>query len=483
MSAQQGLNVSLAGKQSTNSGTASLKISLRLLDDSPFSGSASIRIMPSEGYEVSGSPTESEGEMVFPDMQPGAYTMEVSASGFLTVRQKVRIEPGHRNETLFVIMKPKPLPVRIQGVSPTPPVSDAVPEAASWIPPGVDDVAPDVDPDVECPLPQVIRGVGQRMRQFVTNLEKFSATERVDHFVVDGSGVRRTPDVRTFEYVVIVSQNSAGTFVLDEYRNGSADPTQFQAHIATEGLPAIALIFHPLLASDFKFACEGLGQWEKRPAWQVHFVQRQDRQSRIRAYVIGANYYPVPLKGRAWIDPGTYQVVRLESELVNPLKGIDLTKEHLTIEYGGVQFHTQKLQLWLPQSADLYVERQGHRYYRRHTFSNFKIFTVETTQSIQPPKQSYSFTNTSDRDIVGILTVIPVSGMSVNSVSIAFTIPAGNTIFKLVGPGKDVNMPVESVESATFTHNGSAEAVKVDAYLVKESTLDVVPEISVPSNP
>jgi hypothetical protein len=481
MSAQQGLNVSPAGKQSTNPGTASLKISLRLLDDSPFSGSASIRIMPSEGYEVSGSPTESEGETLFPDMQPGTYMMEANAPGFLTVRQKVRIEPGHRHETLFVIMKPKPLPVRVQEMSPTLPVPD-VPEAASWIPPGVDDVTPDVDPDVECPLPQVIRGVGLRMKQLVTNLEKFSATERVDHFVVDGA-VRRAPDVRTFEYVVIVSQNSAGTFLLDEYRNGRVDPTQFQAHIATEGLPAIALIFHPLLASDFKFACEGLGQWEKRPAWQVHFIQRPDRQSRIRAYVIGANYYPVPLRGRAWIDPGTYQVVRLESELVNPLKGIDLTKEHLSIEYGPVQFHTQKVQLWLPQSADLYVERQGRRYYRRHTFSNFKIFTVETTQSVQPPKQSYSFTNTSDHDIGGILTVIPVSGVSVNSVSIAFTIPAGHTIFKLVGPGKDVNMSVDSVESATFTHNGSAEAVKVDAYLVKESTLDVIPETSVTSSP
>jgi hypothetical protein len=28
------------------------------------------------------------------------------------------------------------------------------------------------------------------------------------------------------------------------------------------GLPAMALIFHPLFASDFKFVCEGMGQWE-----------------------------------------------------------------------------------------------------------------------------------------------------------------------------------------------------------------------------
>jgi len=31
----------------------------------------------------------------------------------------------------------------------------------------------------------------------------------------------------------------------------------------------MALLFHPALASDFEFRCEGLGQWAGRPAWIV----------------------------------------------------------------------------------------------------------------------------------------------------------------------------------------------------------------------
>jgi hypothetical protein len=483
VSAQQLSKESRSAQPSNNPAARSLKICLRLQDDSPFSGLASVHVMPNEGYEAIGTTSESEGEMIFPDIQPGTYMVEAGAPGFLTVRQKVQIEQGHHMQILFVTMKPKPVRVRVPEMSPTSPVADAMAQPAAWIPPVLEEVAPEVDPEVPCPLPQVLSGVGQRMKQFVGNLEKFSANERVEHFVVDGTGARHSPDVRNFEYVVMVSQNSAGTFLLDEYRNGRVDPSQFQAHIATEGLPAMALIFHPLLVPDFQFVCEGLGQWESHPAWQVHFVQRADRPSRIRSYVIGARSYDVQLKGRAWIDPGSYQVVRLETELAKPVKEIELTKEHLLIEYGQVQFHTQKEQLWLPQTVELYVERQGHRYYRRHVFSNFKVFLVETSQSIQPPKESYSFSNASDRDVSGILMVSPVPGLNVNPVSISFTIPARGSTFKLVGPGKDVSIPVESVGSATFTHNGAADSVRVEAHLVKESTLDVIPETPVSSSP
>jgi len=47
--------------------------------------------------------------------------------------------------------------------------------------------------------------------------------------------------------------------------------------------------------------CEGLGQWDGKPAWQVHFQQRDDRPARLRVYTVGMRSFPVKLKGRAWI--------------------------------------------------------------------------------------------------------------------------------------------------------------------------------------
>jgi hypothetical protein len=457
---------------------SSLRICLRLPDESPFIGNANVRVMPNEGYELVGTAT-ADGERLFSSVPSGIYTVETSAPGFLTVRQRVQIEGEHRILTRFVIMKARPVQVRLPEQSGS--TAKAAAPEKSWVPPDVDQAVPYVDPDAECPLPQVLRGAAQRMQQFVSNLEKFTATERVEHFAVDRLGARQSPEQREFEYVVMVGRDSGGGFVLDEFRNGSVDPMQFPAHIATQGLPGIALLFHPFLASDYKFTCEGLGEWESNPAWQVHFVQRPDRPGRILGYRAANKYSALALRGRAWIDPGSFQVLRLETELVEPLKDMGLTEEHIAISYRPVRFRNQDTQLWLPHSADLYVEREGRRYYRRHTFSHFQLFTVETeTRKVQLAKESYGFTNETDHDITGVLTVTPVSGAKLDPVSLSFTIPAGGNIVKLVGPGKDVAIPVESVASATFAHNGPLDSVKVDAHLSKESTLDVISGTSLP---
>jgi len=326
-----------------------------------------------------------------------------------------------------------------------------------------------------------LQGAEQSVKELVKNLDRFSATERVDHFPVHGDGGLAARDERSFDYVVVVERSGDGRFGIDEYRDGGVDPSRFPAGIATTGLPALALIFHPNFAPEFNFVCDGLVEWRGRAAWQVHFEQRLDRPNQIRSYIIYRNTYSVPLKGRAMIDAGTFQVLRLDSELIKPVADIKLTQERMAIDYAPVQFRTEEQQMWLPQIAELYVERGKSHYYRRHTFSNFRVFTVGTEQKVHAPKESYAFTNNSNHEIFGVLTVNPIPGRALQEVSITFRIPAGGTVFKVVGPGKDVNFPAEEVDSARFAHNGPPGSVDANAYLVKASTLELVPDTVIPA--
>ena len=473
LSAHQSSKENSAG-QHPYADAPSLKICLRLSDDSPFSGLANLHVVSGQGSELPGETTDSEGEAILPNLAAGSYSVEASAPGFVSVKQTVEIKLGRGIETLFLIMRPDTFPdnssIGLFGA--------ANENAAFHILPGVDAVVPKVWPGVSCDLPVVLRGVGERITQLVSNLEKFSATEHIEHYGVDKKGMLHSRETRSFEYLVLVSQNPVQGFQLDEYRNGSTDPSQFPAGIATNALPAMALIFHPLMMSEFNFSCEGLGRWAGRPAWQIRFEQRQDRQNRIRYYKIQGNYYPVALKGRAWIDAATYQMLRLETDLIRPVSQIDLTYERLSIEYGEVQFHSRALRLWLPATAELYWERHGRRYYRRHSFRNFKVFVVDTNQKFQQPKESYSFTNASDRDVPGVLIVTPISGSKFNAVSIAFIVPAGRSVFKTIGTGKDVDIPSDLVGSAKYVYKGTEGEVKVDASLAAESTLEVVSDPS-----
>jgi hypothetical protein len=118
----------------------------------------------------------------------------------------------------------------------------------------------------------------------------------------------------------------------------------------------------------------------------VYFRQKQARQSRIRAYRIGGNTYPVNVKGRAWVAADTFQILRLEADLISPMPEIQLLAEHEAIEYGSVKFKRRNAELWLPMTADLYFDFRGHRYHRQHSFRDYKMFSVDTKQKIGMPK-------------------------------------------------------------------------------------------------
>jgi tetratricopeptide (TPR) repeat protein len=368
-----------------------------------------------------------------------------------------------------------------------PPISapkPASPPATNFvIPMRVDEMVPGVAVDVPCTLSTVLHGAGQRAEQLLNTLQKFNASERVEHYKLNAAGIPGPADVRSFDYIVSVSHDAQGGFQMQEYRNGGiVHAQQFPSGIRTANLAEHGLIFHPLLASGFHFTCEGLGEWKGHSTWLVQFEEKKNDLNPFRSYVINGFSYPLQLTGRAWIDANTYEVLRLESDLLKPVEQIHLTREHIAIEFASVRFRTGNQQLWLPQTAELYVEWNGHRFYRRHSFSNFKIFSTDSTQEVHAPKESYCFTNTTDLLITGVLNATPVPGKAVQPATITLSIPAKGTVCESVGAGKDVNIPLEDLASTTFTHDGPEGSVEADAYLLNRNALEVIPNRNGPVN-
>jgi hypothetical protein len=53
----------------------------------------------------------------------------------------------------------------------------------------------------------------------------------------------------------------------------------------------------------------------------------------------------VAIKGRAWIAADSYQIVRLETDLIVPMQMIRLNADRAVIEYRPVQFRQHQLDL------------------------------------------------------------------------------------------------------------------------------------------
>jgi len=266
--------------------------------------------------------------------------------------------------------------------------TDPVLMMKSWGPAGVDDTKPQVASGVSCPTEKVIEQAGERVKELVDDLAKFDAVEDVYHEEIDQAGISKKHTTVRFDYVASIAEPKPGRFVVDEYRSGRSGTEDFPDQIATRGLPTMALIFHPDIRSDFEMNCEGLGTWNEKATWLVHFQQRENQPHRIQAYIVGGREYDVSLKGRAWVSADTFQIVRLESDLMVPIKEIQLLSEHQTVEYAPVRFPKSKAQLWLPKNAELYFDFRKHRYFRRHSFDHFMLFSVDTEEKRKEPKEA-----------------------------------------------------------------------------------------------
>jgi tetratricopeptide (TPR) repeat protein len=257
----------------------------------------------------------------------------------------------------------------------------------NWAPPDVDQEKLVLDPGTTCQLDEVVQAAAGRVKELMQNVDRFTATEKVEHFNLSPLGLQISSETRKFNYLVEIRQLDSRNLDVQEYRNGSVSVQEFPAHIGTLGLPTLALVFHPYYQEKYEFSCEGRGSWRDRPAWVVHFQQRTDRNSETLIYRVGGKSIPVGLKGRAWIDAQSSQIVAMESDLMRSVPEIRLLRDHQLIEYGPVAFRNNTMQLWLPKSADWYCSLSGQRYHRRHTFSQFLLFSVDDSQKISKPKE------------------------------------------------------------------------------------------------
>jgi hypothetical protein len=253
------------------------------------------------------------------------------------------------------------------------------------MPPDVDDSMPKIESHAGCPLREIREQAGQRVGDFVDAVNRIAATESLDEQVLNRSGMPASHTSRKYSYVASVHQVRPGMYAMEEYRNGGMDLDQFPEHIATLGLTALVMVFHPNYVGDYELICEGLSRWQGGLAWQIHFRQKPDKQARLRSYRVNSRSYPISLRGRAWVAADSFQIVSLQTDIVAPVPQIQLRAEHIAVEYKPVQFASAPQELWLPQSADIYFNYGSHRIHRRHDFRDYMLFAVDEKQQISLP--------------------------------------------------------------------------------------------------
>ena len=270
------------------------------------------------------------------------------------------------------------------------PLTESLPVPSNWLPQDIDEQVPPVLPGHVCQLEEVLPKTAARIRELVSNVDKYTATESLFHESVNKWGLVSYSDNLSFNYLVSIQEIRTGSLSVEEHRESVKGSAKFPDNILTNGLPSLLLIFHPYYTSHYAMSCEGVARWNGGLAYQVYFRQRPDQPNTMRYYRIGLSgqAFPAALKGRAWISAETFQIVRLEATLVEPIPLIQLLADFTIIEYGPVHFTKINQDMWLPKSVEYYYDWKGKRAHRHHKFDNYLLFSVDDKQRISDPKQT-----------------------------------------------------------------------------------------------
>jgi len=328
----------------------------------------------------------------FPNLPPGAYHVLVSSAALSPAQLDFTLFPGQSVELSLILDRLFPLILEPRhGGAVLVATVDEFP-VPGFSPSRLDSLVtldlrkPETPPRLAaCPLDDVLSRVSANTREFVDNVNRITATEnlklerRRSSGRLEGSAQTRTNYVADFHLV------DSRHLSVDEYRDSVP---YLGGYIAAVGSPALVLVFHPIHRDEFDITCEGLGTWQGTPAYLLNFQQRLDRPNSMSEFRTARGSYAANLKGSAWVDAVTFQVVHLETDLLKPIPELFLELEHQSLDYGPVLFAERNVSLWLPQSVDISVHLEGKHFNARHSYTNYRLFVIDTDQNISKPKNN-----------------------------------------------------------------------------------------------
>lgn len=258
-----------------------------------------------------------------------------------------------------------------------------------WAPPDIDTREYPLAQNATCNAEDLIPRAEHRMRSQLQYFEKFTATEHIDHQEINRLGRPGPVKSRDFSYIVFVNRYEGDSFFLDEDRYSSGKDSTFPTSLVTTGLNNLGVsILQPATRAEFVYQCEGLAGIRGKATWQIRFQEKKDSPGGVRDWRRNGKLYHLPLKGRIWISSASFDVLRIETDLLEPAQVLGLTRDHLLVDYGPVNFSTANATLWLPWSAEMHMELHGRRYHHKHYLTDYMLFEVNTNHKIGKPKNA-----------------------------------------------------------------------------------------------
>ena len=236
-------------------------------------------------------------------------------------------------------------------------------------------------------LAELLECVGRKVGVFFEVCPNTTAIETLRQSQFGKSGKVRLSRLETFEYMMAVN-SFEGQPSVEEYRSDGAGNLRHQGGLqdgfmVTKGFPASQVVLHPLHQPSMDYRYRGTVAEEGRKLEVVAFIEKPNKKYNLGSFRIeSSRLVMLRLQGIAWIDGETCRVVRVRTELVEPHPEVRLGRRTNDVKYGEVRFREDNRRMWLPKRAVVAIDWSGKRLRNEHTFSDYKLFEVETEDTV-----------------------------------------------------------------------------------------------------
>jgi hypothetical protein len=250
--------------------------------------------------------------------------------------------------------------------------------------PALNGLAADSD---QSSLPQILSRVAENVQAFRVNFANTTSLETVEQERLKPNGSRRGRAIREqFRYLILT--NPGNEVALKEYRTDLEGREETRKEpkrgfVKTSGFASMPMELSADRQHQYDFKYLGSQTIDGRSTKVIAFAGHPVEAAISGDYVLAGKSIPIILQGIAWIDAATYQVARMQTELLAPLSFAGLSRLSTSAVFGEVHFRRSAAVLWLPQVVDVTADFFGETQHNRHSYSDYQLFSVGTDQKTQ----------------------------------------------------------------------------------------------------
>lgn len=238
-------------------------------------------------------------------------------------------------------------------------------------------------------LPAILRQVGETVEALFRDFPNTTSIERIRQDRLYKNGGAEDSRTQKFNYLFLASPEKTRLGMQEFRTDKKGNPAELQARenapsLLTKGFASMSIHFHPFYQPDSTFRYLGRQRVQKLATEVVAFAQRPDVARIVGRVDTEAGSAVVLLQGVAWIDPSSYRILRLRTDLLAPRPDIGLQRQTTDIHFGEVRFKDVPTVLWLPEEVVVTLKWRGRSFRNVHRYSGFKLFNVETQEKPKP---------------------------------------------------------------------------------------------------